>query len=117
MHVTLEESEKYRRFVSDIAMEIGVFDFKSDDILWHYTNGSGFLGILQSGMIYATQVSCLNDTTETKYAQDIYKKAVTELIKEREGDTEAVTFLNQVLEFVKEGFANARGKQVLCNLL
>jgi len=102
MHVTLEESEKYRRFVSDIAMEIGVFDFKPDDILWHYTNGSGFLGILQSGMIYATQVSCLNDTTETKYAQDIYKKAVTELIREREGDTEAVTFLNQVLEFVKE---------------
>jgi hypothetical protein len=36
MHVTLEESEKYRRFVSDIAMEIGVFDFKPDDILWHY---------------------------------------------------------------------------------
>jgi hypothetical protein len=47
-------------------------------------------------------VSCLNDRTETKYASDIYKKAVLELIKEREGDAEAVAFLNRVLEFVKD---------------
>ena len=102
MHVTLQENEKYRQFVSDIATEMGVFDFKGDDIVWHYTNGAGFLGILQSGTIHATQVSCLNDTTETKYASDIYKKAVSELIQKRDGDAEAVAFLNQVLEFVKD---------------
>jgi len=102
MHVTLQENEKYRQFVSDIATEMGVFEFKGEDVVWHYTNGDGFLGMLQSSTIYATQVSCLNDTTETKYASDIYKTAVAELIKEREGDNEAVAFLNQVLEFVKE---------------
>ena len=57
MHVTQQENEKYRQFVSDIAIEMGVFNFNKDDIIWHYTNGAGFLGILQSGTIYATQVS------------------------------------------------------------
>jgi hypothetical protein len=102
MDVTQQENEKYRRFVSDIATEMGVFDFDRERILWHYTNGAGFLGILQSASIYATQVSCLNDTTETKYATDLYKRAVSELINEREADTEAVAFLNRVLEFVRE---------------
>ncbi|HTV06273.1 MAG TPA: DUF2971 domain-containing protein [Acidobacteriaceae bacterium] len=102
MHVTPEENEKYRRFVSDVATEMGVFDFERDDIVWHYTNGEGLLGILQSGTLYATQVSCLNDTTETKYASDIYKKTIAELIEEKRGDAEAIAFLNQVSEFVKE---------------
>jgi hypothetical protein len=102
MQVTLHENEKYRQFVSDIATEMGVFDFKGEDVVWHYTNGTGFLGILQSATIHAAQVSSLNDTTETKYASDIYKKAVSELIDERVGDAEAVAFLNQVLEFVKD---------------
>lgn len=102
MHVTLEENEKYRRFVSDVATEMGVFDFNGDDIVWHYTNGAGFLGILQSGTIYATQVSCLNDRTETKYATDLYKNAIAKLIEERQSDSEVVAFLTRVLEFVKE---------------
>jgi hypothetical protein len=102
MQVTLQENEKYRQFVSDVATEMGVFDFKGDDIIWHYTNGDGFLGILQSSTLHATQVSCLNDTTETKYATDIYKKAIADLIEERRDDAEAVSFLSQVLEFVKE---------------
>jgi hypothetical protein len=102
MNVTPLENEMYRTFVSDIATEMGVFDFKGDDIIWHYTNGAGFLGILQSGTIYATQVSSLNDTTETKYASDIYKMAILELIKERESDAEAAAFLKQVLEFLKD---------------
>ncbi len=102
MHVTPQENEKYRGFASEIATEMGVFSFKGDDIVWHYTNGTGFLGIVQTGTIYATQVSCLNDKTETKYGSDIYKEAVAELIKERKGDAEAIAFLNQVLEYVRE---------------
>jgi hypothetical protein len=102
MQITLQENEKYRQFVSDIAKEMGVFEFKGDDVVWHYTNGAGFLGILQSSTIYATQVASLNDTTETKYASDMYKTAVSDLIKEQEADPEAVAFLKQVLEFVKD---------------
>lgn len=102
MQVTPQENEKYRQFVIDVATDMGVFGFNSEDIIWHYTNGAGFLGILQSSTIHATQVSCLNDTKETQYATDLYKKAVRDLITEREGDADAVDFLNQVLDFVKE---------------
>jgi hypothetical protein len=102
MIVTLDENERYRRFVSEVAQEMGVFDFEPEKLVWHYTNGAGFLGILQSATIYASQVSALNDKTETKYATDIYKNAVQELIKERADDHDAVTFLNAVLEFVKD---------------
>jgi hypothetical protein len=102
MEITLEENEKYRRFVSDVAREMSVFEFGRDDIVWHYTNGAGFLGILQSSTLFASQVSCLNDTTETKYATDLYKKAVAELIQERNEDQDAIGFLNKVLDYVKE---------------
>ncbi len=102
MPVTLEENEKYRRFVSDIAVEMGVFDFDGEQIVWHYTNGPGFLGILQSSTLYATQVASLNDARETKYASDLYRDAVKDLIAGKTDDAEATTFLNRVLEYVKE---------------
>ena len=43
MPVTQLENERYRKFVSEIAVEMGVFDFKGDQVVWHYTNGPGFL--------------------------------------------------------------------------
>jgi hypothetical protein len=102
MPVRLEENEKYRRFVSDVAREMGVFDFEGEQIIWHYTNGPGLLGILQSSTLYATQVASLSDARETKYATDLYKEAVKELIAEKKDDAVAVTFLNGVLEYVKD---------------
>lgn len=35
--------------------------------LWHYTSGAGLIGILRSGRLFATHVSCLNDTLEYQY--------------------------------------------------
>jgi hypothetical protein len=102
MPVTPVENEKYRKFVSDLATKLGVFDFKPTDIVWHYTNGDGFLGILQSSALYATQVAALNDAKETEYATDRFKQAINQLIGEKKGDPDAVTFLNAVLEFVKD---------------
>lgn len=82
MPVTLQENEQYRAFVSAKAQELGCFDFKPDDIVWHYTNGEGFLGILQSSTIYATQVASLNDKNETKYATDLFKTSLGKLIEQ-----------------------------------
>ena len=45
MHVTPEENEAYRKFVSDLAMEMGVFDLKGIETVWHYTDGNGFLAL------------------------------------------------------------------------
>jgi hypothetical protein len=104
MPVTPQESETYRLFVVAKAQELGCFNFKPDDVVWHYTNGDGegFLGILQTSSIYATQVSSLNDRNETKYATDLYKKSIENLIEEKKADPTARDFLLKVLEFVKE---------------
>ena len=85
-----------------MAVELGVFDLKDQELVWHYTNGEGFLGILQSSTLFATQVAALNDSKETEYATDLFKQAVKQVIAEKSDDADAVAFLNAVLEFVKE---------------
>jgi len=102
MPVTAEENEKYRAFVSAKANEIGLFDYKPDDIVWHYTDGAGFLGILQSSTIYATQVASLNDRNETKYATDLFKTEIEKLIEEKKDDETARNFFHKVLELVRD---------------
>ena len=102
MPVTAEENQKYQKFVSGKAQELGIFDFDPNTIIWHYTNGPGFLGILQSSRIYATQVSSLNDKTETKYASDLFKDAIKQVIEEKKDDPVASGFLQKVLEYVKD---------------
>jgi len=102
MHVTIEENEKYRLFVNELANRVGVFAFAPDQIVWHYTNGPGFLGILQSATLFATQVSSLNDPDETKYGTDLFKDVVKQAMAESAEDTEAVAFFAGVLEAVKE---------------
>jgi hypothetical protein len=102
MPVTPEENEKYRVFVSEKAKEIGVFDFKPEDIVWHYTDGPGFLGIIESSSIHATQVASLNDRTETKYATDLFKASIQQLLEEMKDKETARTFLHNVLEYIKE---------------
>ena len=101
MPLTLEENDTFRNFVSRIAQEAGCFDFK-DEIVWHYTNGAGFLGILQSSQLYATQVAALNDANETRHASDLFEKAVQQLIAERVNEQEVATFLKTLLEVSKE---------------
>lgn len=75
-------------------------------MIWHYTDGAGLLGILQSATLFATQVAFLNDNRETRYATDLYKAAIEEVITERSGDDDAVRFLTQVLELSKEDLAS-----------
>ena len=43
---------------------------------WHYTDANGLIGILESGKIWATQVSCLNDSLEHKYFGDLVLEEV-----------------------------------------
>ncbi|MDQ6706607.1 MAG: DUF2971 domain-containing protein [Acidobacteriota bacterium] len=45
-------------------------------VLWHYTTGEALLGIIESGSIYATQISCLNDSTELRYFFELFRNAL-----------------------------------------
>src|ERR1700733_10106168 len=102
MHVTPEENAKYGDFVKSLAVETGMFDTRGIDTVWHYTDGNGFLGILQSGRIYATQVSALNDSKETEYATDLFKEEVKTAIVEQAGKDNVMSFFQSILEQVKE---------------
>lgn len=90
MSVTLEGNARYGQFINKIALEIGLFDFQPEDIIWHYTDGAGLLGILQSSTLFATQVSALNDSKETEYATDLFQKATRDAIEKNADDPEAV---------------------------
>lgn len=86
-----------------MVKDIGAFDFDGEMALWHYTNGAGLLGILESGSIRASQVACVNDSTETLYATRLFRDALLKVRETNSGDKEAVAFLDNVLEEIAEG--------------
>ena len=63
-YVREEDRQEYRKFCMH---HIPAFRRPSDNELWHYTNADGLIGILKSGQILSTQVSCLNDSLEQRY--------------------------------------------------
>ncbi|HEX4137117.1 MAG TPA: DUF2971 domain-containing protein [Bryobacteraceae bacterium] len=111
MPVTVEESIKYRDFVSRIARENGCFDYQRDQIVWHYTDGPGLLGIPESSRLHATQVSALNDAKETRHASELFIAAIRQLIDEHAAEPDVVAFLNALIGFSEEDVeAHARSK-------
>lgn len=44
--------------------------------VWHYTDGAGLVGILETGQIHFTQISCLNDALEHRYFGDLVLEEV-----------------------------------------
>jgi len=38
-------------------------------MLWHYTDASGLMGIVEHERLWATQTSFLNDSTELEYGR------------------------------------------------
>jgi hypothetical protein len=82
-------AERYREFVITQIGVAGSFDFDPETVVWHYTSGAGLLGIIGSGTLYSTQVSCLSDSTEIRYASALLKNALTELLSTY-GGTDAV---------------------------
>ena len=102
MPVTPQEAEKYRNFVSQIVAEAGIANFDPNMTLWHYTNGNGFLGMLESGSIRATQVAAVNDSTETVYATRLYRQAIIKLKQQNTADEFAQGFLQGILDETEE---------------
>lgn len=45
------------------------------DVLWHYTNTAGFLGICRTGKLWATNTEYLNDISELRYARSLLLNA------------------------------------------
>ncbi|WP_198160228.1 DUF2971 domain-containing protein [Photobacterium sp. J15] len=67
------------------------------DVLYHYTNTNGLLGILSSSRLWATHYKFLNDESEITYALGIFEKLVKEKF-ETITNPIVVTFLERVLQ-------------------
>jgi hypothetical protein len=71
--VTTAERAAYWRFVQRL---VPPFTETVPETLWHYTTGDSLIKIITSGKLWATQVSCVNDRTEVRYAARLYKEAL-----------------------------------------
>ena len=81
MNLTSAENDMYLAWIAPLIKEMGFSKPISDDV-WHYTNGDGLLGILESGTVYATQAACINDSMEIRQFHNYVINALTkELIK------------------------------------
>jgi len=75
MAITLDEERKYQQFVLEQVAALKTLQIDVDEVIWHYTTGTALLNIIETGTLYATQVSCLNDSTEVSYAGDLLHSA------------------------------------------
>jgi hypothetical protein len=95
-------TEKFQKFTASQVERLGSFNFDPGTLLWHYTTGEGLKLILESGTLFSTQVSCLNDSTEIRYSIALFKKALTELLSKFEGDDRVKRFLTRYLTIYDE---------------
>jgi hypothetical protein len=88
--------------VSEQVNALGSLDFGGDVLLWHYTNGDRLIGIVESGTLYSTQVSCVNDSSEVRYGQALFKKALTDLVSKYERNDAVKQLLRRYLKLFEE---------------
>jgi hypothetical protein len=85
--VTPEEIQKFNAFIEEQVKFLKVLEFNREEIIWHYTSGDALLGAVETGTLYATQVSCLNDSTEIRYGakllRDAFMNIQTDAIEEK----------------------------------
>jgi hypothetical protein len=72
-YVTPEDHQKYFVFCQSTVRPL----LKAPpSVIWHYTTGDGLIGILKSHTIFSTQISCMNDQSEFRYANGLYREAL-----------------------------------------
>lgn len=102
MQVPPEEIQRYDNFAVQIALKLRAVEISGELLLWHYTSGPGLLGILKSQTLYSTHVSCLNDSSEIRYASQIFRQALTRLLEPRVKDDATAKFLVEALNYFDE---------------
>lgn len=53
-----------------------VEDAPEEDLLYHYTDSAGLIGIISSSTLWATNAAFLNDTQEMRYGAELIAKAI-----------------------------------------
>lgn len=83
-------------------------DQVQQEVVWHYTNGSGLVGIIESQLIWASSPVTLNDSQEIGLGLALFQDAVDELRPTLSGDKldrlKAVTDKDRIWDAVGDLF-------------
>jgi hypothetical protein len=90
------DRQEYLRFA---AHHLRSFGHPPVSEIWHYTDAEGLVGILKSGQLWCTQVSCLNDSLEQRYFGDLMHAAV-KARRAKNTDTNLAILLRIAEEFL-----------------
>ena len=88
----------YQDFVNEVARYLGCNEIRTTDILWHYTKGESLVEIIGKGDLWATHVSCLNDSSELLYANRAYVSALEKVPEDFSCPEYMATFRRLVLD-------------------
>ncbi len=102
MSISDDDKLSYVNFAVQVAMDLNVVSIDPDAILWHYTTGSTLISIFESMSLYSTQLSCLNDSTELRYASKHFQNALRAARAEITSTGLAADLLDGALEYFKE---------------
>jgi hypothetical protein len=72
-HITKEDLAPYERWC---APHVATFNPIPSGPLYHYTTGNGLIEIIKSGELWATQVACLNDSSELLYPIELLQSKI-----------------------------------------
>ena len=95
------ELQGYRQFVSTQMTHLLSGTPERPATLWHYTTGDNLI-IISSGELWSTQVSCLNDQLELRYAQSLLHKALIDMKAARKLSEDETYFVDLGIERLNE---------------
>ena len=72
------------------------------EILWHYTTADKFLKIIESGELWFTHVSCLNDTEEVRLAAGVTRRAIDRLELRYKNDLKLSKIVERLANYSRE---------------
>jgi hypothetical protein len=100
IRITSEEKKGYSKFIQDQLQALTIADVNDENILWHYTTADAFLKLINSGALYATQVSCLNDSSEIQYGMNLLRDAFIDIQTDTKDEKD---FLSRIIKAIVEG--------------
>lgn len=83
------------------------------DRLYHYTNGDGVKGIVESATLWGTDPRFLNDTTELAYANTVVARVARDLLRTHAAGSQK-TFLEAASLQILDAFVATFGIYVAC---
>jgi hypothetical protein len=76
MPISDDDKKQYLNFAMELTKDLRSLLIPADTTLWHYTTGASLISIFESMSLFSTQLSCLNDSTELRYASKHFQQAL-----------------------------------------